>query len=261
MSLGMATLAHDEQMLRIGLAHDTLAALRANIGLASFFGHKLQSKSSNREGATNTKALALIERVEALIQRHFHEYEQCWKALQGLGGLDRHEHGGLQPLIQADLESLNNWLVAEKYKDSSTHLPWIWKVSGQGGGTSESDGMANAVQAWTEEGTRYFSAAEFMMFVHGQLIVSTVLRLEYVHARSSYEQWIEEYHILREEQRRLPMAFEWEAKRFEQLRLGSSVNVWEGADEGGFQAWCWQQEQVWRQHAARALQVYHETTS
>lgn len=86
-----------------------------------------------------------------------------------------------------------------------------------------------------------------------------MIRLEYVHAKSSYDRWVEEYHILREEQRRLPMAFEWEAKRFEALRADFSTKEWEGADKGGFRAWCWQQEQVWRGHAAKALQSYHDT--
>ncbi|KAG9047221.1 hypothetical protein FS837_002783 [Tulasnella sp. UAMH 9824] len=211
----LTVLARKEGELRIGNAHDHLAALKDALGLQRMLVQAKRAHVRGNEG--KTRAETTVKRAGEVIKRHKEGYRRNWTLMGKLGvdlTGDNSPAKGLKELKDGDVKSLREFTDSDTYSGSLGELPWIWRTVGtvlpHGAGTTD---VKQAVRDWEQE----------------------VLRLTWVHARSARDRWWEEQALLYEELRRVVATFE----RLELLWRGRqpSVTLTKPA-RSGFRAYC-----------------------
>ncbi|KAG8902563.1 hypothetical protein FRC00_002447 [Tulasnella sp. 408] len=212
---GLTVLARKEGELRIGNAHDHLAALKDALGLQRML---IQAKRAHVRGnEPRTRAETTVKRAGEVIKRHKEGYRRNW-ILMGKLGVDLVGNDspakGLKELKEDDMKSLGEFINSDAYSGNAGELPWIWRTVGtmllHGAGVTD---VKQAVRDWEQE----------------------VLRLSWVHARSARDRWWEEQALLYEELRRIVATFERLELSWRSRQPGITLAT---PAHSGFRAYC-----------------------
>ncbi|KAF8586340.1 hypothetical protein K439DRAFT_1615179 [Ramaria rubella] len=143
-----------------------------------------------------TRSEAEIQRASRQVKKWKEVYQCAWRALEQLWGnevIDKCNISWLQlqPLDNCDCIMLSQWMEEDRFwcakgemaeaeaakrGGGRRELPWIWKMECDLGPTS--GGVLGAIEGWT---TKVWGA---------------VIRLEWLHAQTSMQQFDEEVHLL-----------------------------------------------------------------
>ncbi|EIW81308.1 hypothetical protein CONPUDRAFT_153858 [Coniophora puteana RWD-64-598 SS2] len=181
------TLQKHEFRLRVGQAHDSLAAIRRLLQLQAYlYKYKDAYVCGQRQ---NTKARSTIASAEAKIKAHHLTYSAAYKVVVALA---KHVPevsvpADLKELEKEDIQPMRDRLEAGT--EGRRRLAWIWRTIGESAG---------------EEG-----------LVDG-------IRVEWCKARARALRWTEETELLREEMRRTLVYIAWQSDWWQGLCEGSS---------------------------------------
>ncbi|KAG9044753.1 hypothetical protein FS837_007577 [Tulasnella sp. UAMH 9824] len=160
--------------------------------------------SDSEAFCSKQKKQILVVKASAVVQRHVAGYKRNYTPLGklGVGTGPGHAGEGLQELKDDDLKGLRNFIDNNTYTGNPADLPWIWRISG--GVISERSGtgdVSKAIESWEHE----------------------VLRLTWIHARSSRDRWWEEHVLLHEESRRIEATFKHLVRKWKAIQAPSTL--------------------------------------
>lgn len=176
---GLAVLARKEGELRIGNAHDHLAALKDALGLQTML---IQAKQAHVRGNdARTRAETTVKRAGEVIKRHKEGYKRNWTLMGKLNvdlvG-DDSPAKGLKELKDDDVRSLRKFIRSDTHPGDSGELPWIWRTVGtvlpQGAKMTD---VKQAVRDWEQEGKLTGPVGRFFSFPNANFPISFTLNL------------------------------------------------------------------------------------
>ncbi|KAG1884716.1 hypothetical protein F4604DRAFT_1878684 [Suillus subluteus] len=189
-----------EWELRQAQAFDALNDLRRHLQLRS---HLCKFKDNQLRGQqANTRAAAVLTKVELSIKTDAEWYCRAWTALVVLGDvLQEHSWGNDLPKLEAEhVCGMSDGHTGQS--EGNQTLSWIWKARGVTTGDRE-----------------------------GETILADALRVEWCKSQAHAYRWMEEVELLQEEMRRVCAFFDWHAawwKDQASRRIGLDVAESEG---------------------------------
>ncbi|KAG1719290.1 hypothetical protein EDB19DRAFT_1898779 [Suillus lakei] len=190
-----ATLYQYEWELRRAQAYDALDELRRHLRLRT---HLYKFKDAYIRGQrANTRASAIIDKVESNISIAAARYRRAWTALENLSPALSHTTWKVEfpKLENVDIRGMSQGKPGQS--SGNRTLSWIWKVRGIAGDASE-----------------------------GETVLNESLRIEWCKSRARAKRWVEEVQLLREEMRRVAAYLSWHAAwwdRKQTVAQGSSL--------------------------------------
>ncbi|KAG2123716.1 hypothetical protein BD769DRAFT_1628906 [Suillus cothurnatus] len=186
-----AEMSCDEQLcafeweLRCAQAHEALDDVRRQLRLRA---HLYKFKDAYIRGQrANTRASAVLGKVEQTIRTAAARYRRAWAAVKTLSGvLDKPNwEVELPELLAADVRGMSEGDIGQS--EGNRTLSWIWKARG--------------VAAMGED---------------GEAVLSEALRIEWCKSRARANRWAEEVELLQEEMRRVASFLSWHAGWWEE---------------------------------------------
>lgn len=150
-------MATTECQLRIAHCYDLLQSLRQALGCKSFLLRRVTGPHAERGYKHSTRAQAQIRRAEAVIDLWTLAYKASFSLLLALDP-DPADLINLRPLEESDLTMLSNWLEDEAFRDPSTKLSWLWRMTPidlDGPNSPSSPRFLERVHRWNEEGESF----------------------------------------------------------------------------------------------------------
>ncbi|KAJ7763861.1 hypothetical protein B0H16DRAFT_1311029 [Mycena metata] len=252
-----------EAVARDAQCDAALLRLRHQLHIKSRF--LVYKRNHSRHQGANTRSRTLVARNESKIRLHSEKYQAAWNAIRQLQGGDARKVGWRR-LVQSDIRLMEDaedlkkreerrkreeerrrartrQLIAEGEHVEEEDGDDAWEDdNGDGATTTESRRVVSWI--WTVAGTTGSDAE-----------LEEGLRIEWAKAYARSRRWKEEIRLLEEEQRRLLVSLEHEARRWE-ARAGPDV-IKIGEVEVGFaqgaMAYALKQAAMYRDIAARAV--------
>ncbi|KAG1791580.1 uncharacterized protein HD556DRAFT_1240578 [Suillus plorans] len=175
-----ATLCQYEWELRRAQAYDALDELRRHLRLRA---HLYKFKDTHIRGQrANTRASAIIDKVESNVLVAAARYRRAWAALENLSPALSHTTWKVEfpKLENDDIRGMSQGKLGQS--SGNRTLSWIWKARGVASDAPE-----------------------------GETVLNESLRIEWCKSRTRAKRWVEEVQLLREEMRRVTAYLSWHA--------------------------------------------------
>ncbi|KAJ7021123.1 hypothetical protein C8F04DRAFT_1274114 [Mycena alexandri] len=252
-----------EAVARDAQCDAALLRLRHQLHIKSRF--LVYKRSHSRHQGANTRSRTLVARNESKIRLHSEKYQAAWNAIRQLHGGDARKVGWRR-LVQSDIRLMEDAEDLRKREErrkqgEARRRARTRQLIAEGERIEEDDGD----DAWEDDDGDRATTTESRRVVSWIWTVAGTtgsdaeleegLRIEWAKAYARSRRWKEEIRLLEEEQRRLLVSLEHEARKWE-ARAGRDV-IKVGEVEAGFAqgaiAYALRQAPMYRDIAARAV--------